>query len=78
MPVPFEALLPLGIITGLMAATGFGLRAIKRSANEGHKPRYHLDTWDHSMMRRDNRLTGTFRGQQASNIVYLNILILTG
>ncbi|KZZ95612.1 hypothetical protein AAP_01288 [Ascosphaera apis ARSEF 7405] len=46
MPVPFEALLPYGIIIGMFGVTGFGLGTLKYFAN-GHKnPRRAIDTWD--------------------------------
>ncbi|KAI8052355.1 hypothetical protein BDF22DRAFT_516464 [Syncephalis plumigaleata] len=67
MPVPFEALLPLGVIIGMVSLTGIGLRAVKTSANGSHNPRYNIDNWDQSMMRRDERLTGSPRGQQVSD-----------
>ncbi|RKP15059.1 small secreted protein [Piptocephalis cylindrospora] len=65
MPVPFEALLPLGIITGLMGVTGVLLNLSKKSRNDGLNPRYNVDTWDRLMMQRDKRLTGLERKQQA-------------
>lgn len=35
MPVPFEALLPMGIVAGLFAVTGTGYSLVSRLANEG-------------------------------------------
>ncbi|BFZ60539.1 hypothetical protein YB2330_001576 [Saitoella coloradoensis] len=63
MPVPFESLIPMGIIAGLFAVTGGLLAASKQFQNEGKPPRYGIDTWDRQMMERDQRLTGTMRGQ---------------
>ncbi|EHK44098.1 hypothetical protein TRIATDRAFT_257752 [Trichoderma atroviride IMI 206040] len=65
MPVPFETLLPYGIIIVMFGATGTGLAAFKTWQNEGKRPRYSLDQWDRvsQLMDRDRRLTGTLRGQ---------------
>ncbi|KAF9350941.1 hypothetical protein BGX26_010924 [Mortierella sp. AD094] len=63
MPVPFEALIPLGLITGFFGASGILFQKLKVSINEGQPPRYGLDRWDRVMMERDSRLTGTMRGQ---------------
>ncbi|UKZ67412.1 uncharacterized protein TrAtP1_008573 [Trichoderma atroviride] len=46
MPVPFETLLPYGIIIVMFGATGTGLAAFKTWQNEGKRPRYSLDQWD--------------------------------
>ncbi|OOQ90553.1 hypothetical protein PEBR_03621 [Penicillium brasilianum] len=46
MGVPFEALLPYAIITGMFGVTGAGLYVVKRFANEGKKPRWNRDLWD--------------------------------
>ncbi|ORY80512.1 hypothetical protein BCR37DRAFT_381204 [Protomyces lactucae-debilis] len=66
MPVPFEALLPFGIIIGMYTAAGGLLGATKTLSNEGKAHRYNLDVWERQMMERDRRLTGTLRGQSAS------------
>ncbi|KAF9295806.1 hypothetical protein BGZ74_010606 [Mortierella antarctica] len=63
MPVPFEALIPLGLITGFFGASGILFNKLKTSINEGQPPRYGLDRWDRVMLDRDYRLTGTQRGQ---------------
>ncbi|KAI5808083.1 hypothetical protein DFH27DRAFT_544324 [Peziza echinospora] len=63
MPVPFEALLPYGIMLGMFAITGVGLSSIRAYANEGKRHRRSIDQWDRVMMERDARLTGTLRGQ---------------
>ncbi|KAG0268911.1 hypothetical protein DFQ27_005351 [Actinomortierella ambigua] len=63
MPVPFEALIPLGIITVMFGASGGLFNMLKTSVNEGQPARYGLDRWDRAMMERDFRLTGTKRGQ---------------
>ncbi|KAI2790556.1 hypothetical protein POX_d06076 [Penicillium oxalicum] len=46
MGVPFEALLPYAIITGMFGVTGAGLYVVKRFANDGKKPRWNRDLWD--------------------------------
>ncbi|KAF9287495.1 hypothetical protein BGZ88_008580 [Linnemannia elongata] len=63
MPVPFEALIPLGLITGFFGVSGLLFQKLKTSVNEGQPPRFGLDRWDRTMLDRDYRLTGTQRGQ---------------
>ncbi|KAK1138598.1 hypothetical protein N8T08_002160 [Aspergillus melleus] len=46
MGVPFEALLPYGIIIGFMGVTGAGLTAVKYWSNEGKTARWNRDLWD--------------------------------
>ncbi|GLA40389.1 hypothetical protein AnigIFM63309_008222 [Aspergillus niger] len=53
MGVPFEALLPFGIIIGSFTVGGAGLWAIRRWDNEGKMPRWNKDKWD----RRNSELT---------------------
>jgi hypothetical protein len=65
MPIPFETLLPYGIMIAMFGVTGTGLAALKSYQNEGRNPRYSLDQWDKQMMERDRRLTGNLRGQIA-------------
>ncbi|KAM5534794.1 hypothetical protein V8D89_011510 [Ganoderma adspersum] len=65
MPVPFEALIPFGLVTIMFAATGTLLNTSKRLQNQGKPVRYNVDAWDDMMMDRDKRLTGHKRGQQA-------------
>ncbi|KAH8428311.1 NADH dehydrogenase [ubiquinone] 1 alpha subcomplex subunit 1 [Aspergillus melleus] len=68
MGVPFEALLPYGIIIGFMGVTGAGLTAVKYWSNEGKTARWNRDLWDRQMMERDLRLTGTMRGQSSNEV----------
>jgi hypothetical protein len=68
MPVPFEALLPLGIIATLTGVSGIGMRWVKQRYEDGKRPRYNLDAWDKWMMDRDRRLTGRERGQQSDPV----------
>jgi len=63
MPVPFESLLPYGIMLGMMMVSGVGLTYIRTTQNGGKWPRHNIDRWDKQMMERDRRLTGYFRGQ---------------
>ncbi|PWY87639.1 hypothetical protein BO70DRAFT_369620 [Aspergillus heteromorphus CBS 117.55] len=67
MGVPFEALLPFGIIIGCFGAGGYGLMAVKNWTNEGKRARWNRDVWDRVMMERDMRLTGTARGQSCNH-----------
>ncbi|KAB8216532.1 hypothetical protein BDV33DRAFT_153619 [Aspergillus novoparasiticus] len=66
MGVPFEALIPYGIIVGMFGVTGVGLTAVKWLGNEGKKARWNRDLWDRQMMERDLRITGTLRGQSGN------------
>lgn len=66
MPVPFEALLPWGIITAMFGVTGVGLYYTKKLGNDGKKARWNKDLWDRQMMERDLRLTGSWRGQSSN------------
>ncbi|RAK92844.1 hypothetical protein BO79DRAFT_207239 [Aspergillus costaricaensis CBS 115574] len=63
MGVPFEALLPFGIIIGSFTVGGAGLWAVRKWDNEGKMPRWNKDKWD----RRDLRITGTKRGQSSNH-----------
>ena len=63
MPVPFEAIIPMGIVVALFGVTGTGYNAVAHLANKGKPVRHNLDEWERMMMRRDQRLTGTRRGQ---------------
>ncbi|KAI1919498.1 hypothetical protein LOZ58_005889 [Ophidiomyces ophidiicola] len=83
MGVPFEALLPYGIIAGLFGVTGIGMTLMGRLQNHGKRPRRGIDTWDRvpsirttrtlsadtpTVMERDLRLTGSLRGQSDTPI----------
>ncbi|KAI0689232.1 small secreted protein [Cytidiella melzeri] len=68
MPVPWEALIPFGLVTTMFAAAGTLLNVSKRAQNQGKPIRYHLDAWDEMMMDRDKRLTGHERGQSTEPI----------
>ncbi|OTB11164.1 hypothetical protein K445DRAFT_322348 [Daldinia sp. EC12] len=63
MAVPFEALIPYGIILAMFSATGAGLSKLKHWHNGGKRARRSIDQWDRQMMNRDMRLTGYLRGQ---------------
>ncbi|KAL2798358.1 hypothetical protein BJX66DRAFT_44859 [Aspergillus keveii] len=66
MGVPFEALLPYGIVVTMFGVTGVGLWGVKYLANDGKKARWNRDLWDRQMMERDLRLTGSLRGQSTN------------
>ncbi|KAG0664440.1 hypothetical protein C6P46_001485 [Rhodotorula mucilaginosa] len=73
MPVPYEALIPFGLLTVMFAVTGTGFSAAKRLTNDGKvqhavPTRHTLDQWEDSMMERDRRLTGSLRGQSTEPI----------
>ncbi|MBW0470816.1 hypothetical protein O181_010531 [Austropuccinia psidii MF-1] len=63
MPVPWEAFIPIGLLTVMFGAAGTLLNTTRRLANDGKPPRYNVDKWDEMMMERDRRLTGKTRGQ---------------
>ncbi|TDL29897.1 small secreted protein [Rickenella mellea] len=65
MPVPWEALIPFGLLTTMFAAAGTLLNTSKMAQNQGKPPRYKIDAWDEMMMERDRRLTGHTRGQRS-------------
>ncbi|KAF2963549.1 hypothetical protein GQX73_g10024 [Xylaria multiplex] len=46
MPVPFEALIPYGIILAMFGATGAGLSKLKHWQNGNKRQRRSLDQWD--------------------------------
>ncbi|OJD27583.1 hypothetical protein ACJ73_01022 [Blastomyces percursus] len=46
MGVPFEALLPYGIIVVMFGVTGFGLSTVKYYSNGRKNPRRGIDMWD--------------------------------
>ncbi|OCH94299.1 small secreted protein [Obba rivulosa] len=64
MPVPWEALIPFGLLVTMFGTGGTLLNASKRAQNQGKPPRYHLDAWENMMMERDKRLTGHPRAQR--------------
>ncbi|KAI9137627.1 hypothetical protein BKA69DRAFT_1032379 [Paraphysoderma sedebokerense] len=68
MPVPFEALLPLGIIAGMFTVTGTMVGMVQRIKTGGKPQRYGLDNWDRAMMARDQRLTGDMYKQNDNPI----------
>ncbi|EIM88611.1 small secreted protein [Stereum hirsutum FP-91666 SS1] len=65
MPVPWEALIPFGLVTAMFGAAGTLLNVSKRAQNQGKGPRYKLDPWEEMMMDRDERLTGHARKQKS-------------
>ncbi|KIK81848.1 hypothetical protein PAXRUDRAFT_832587 [Paxillus rubicundulus Ve08.2h10] len=65
MPVPWEALIPFGLLTSMFATAGTLLKTSKMAQNQGKPVRYNLDPWEEMMMDRDRRLTGHMRGQKS-------------
>ncbi|KAK9468866.1 hypothetical protein V1512DRAFT_258101 [Lipomyces arxii] len=62
--IPFEALLPYGVIIIMFGVAGTGMSAAKVLAQgNGKQPRVNRDHWDRRMMERDMRLTKAFRAQ---------------
>ncbi|WVQ72224.1 hypothetical protein IAR50_001773 [Cryptococcus sp. DSM 104548] len=68
MPVPWEALIPCGLLVAMFGVTGNLFSAAKFLTNDGKAPRYNVDTWEAMMMERDKRLTGSLRGQSTEPI----------
>ncbi|TGZ84865.1 hypothetical protein EX30DRAFT_392275 [Ascodesmis nigricans] len=48
MGVPFEALLPFGIVILMGGVTGAGLGGLRYIQHGWKRPRYGLDTWDNN------------------------------
>ncbi|KAI1422551.1 hypothetical protein F5Y12DRAFT_717247 [Xylaria sp. FL1777] len=46
MPVPFEALIPYGIVLAMFGVTGAGLSKLRHWQNGHKRPRRSLDQWD--------------------------------
>ncbi|KAK0641105.1 hypothetical protein B0T16DRAFT_208534 [Cercophora newfieldiana] len=63
MPVPFETLIPYGIIIAMFGVSGAGMSKIRNWQNGGKRQRRGIDQWDRVLMDRDRRLTGDLRGQ---------------
>ncbi|CAJ0648595.1 5783_t:CDS:2 [Entrophospora sp. SA101] len=66
MPVPFEAIIPLGIIIGMFGVTGTLINLSRRYQHDWKPERFQLDRWDKLMMERDRRLTGSLYGQTSN------------
>jgi len=64
MGVPFETLLPYGVMIVMFGISGAGLSGIRYWQNGGKRGRRGVDAWDRQMMNRDLRLTGSLRGQR--------------
>ncbi|KAI0908264.1 hypothetical protein F4823DRAFT_564034 [Ustulina deusta] len=60
MPVPFEALIPYGIVLAMFGATGAGLSKLRHWQNGHKRPRRSLDQWDRQSANLERRLH--FRG----------------
>ncbi|KAF3312994.1 hypothetical protein TWF173_006379 [Orbilia oligospora] len=51
MPVPWETLLPFGLVIAMFTISGAGMSTVSYVA-EGYKPRrYNTDIWDHRTIR---------------------------
>ncbi|RYP57140.1 hypothetical protein DL770_010749 [Monosporascus sp. CRB-9-2] len=48
MAVPFEALIPYGIVLAMFGVTGAGLSKFRNMQNGGKRARRSLDQWDRS------------------------------
>ncbi|KAF8244211.1 hypothetical protein K440DRAFT_23654 [Wilcoxina mikolae CBS 423.85] len=63
MGVPFEALLPFGIMIAMFGISGGAMSGLRYLQFEKNRGRHGLDNWDLNMMERDRRLTGRIYGQ---------------
>ncbi|KAF2271586.1 uncharacterized protein EI97DRAFT_263362 [Westerdykella ornata] len=63
MGVPFEALIPYGIMLGMFAFSAASVSKLREIQNGGKRARRGIDAWDQQMLERDRRLTGFVRGQ---------------
>ncbi|RYP76973.1 hypothetical protein DL769_003508 [Monosporascus sp. CRB-8-3] len=67
MAVPFEALIPYGIILAMFGVTGAGLSKFRNMQNGGKRARRSLDQWDRQSMAIMIR-KGFLRGQSDAPI----------
>lgn len=63
--IPFEGLLPWGIMLTFMTVGGTYVAGSRYYSNDFKRIRYNLDQFDRQLMERDFRLTGKFRKQMA-------------
>ena len=74
MPVPFEALLPYGILITMLTVTGAGLNTLRTYRNEGLQPRWGLDNWDRvSEARWPTRILANVRYRIVGHLIISNL-----
>lgn len=61
--IPFEGLLPWGIILTFLTAGGSYVSVSRYLTNDNKRVRYNLDQFEKQLIERDFRLTGKFRAQ---------------
>jgi len=66
MGLPFESLLPYGIIVVMFGISGGAVSGLRHWQNDFNRGRHGIDAWDINMMERDRRLTGKTTGQTDS------------
>lgn len=66
--IPYEALLPYGVMMTLLTVCGGGLSALHFARNGYKRDRFNLDRYETYLIERDYRLTGSYRGQSDSPI----------
>ncbi|CAN6651114.1 hypothetical protein TRVA0_025S00188 [Trichomonascus vanleenenianus] len=66
--IPFEALIPYGLIFGLITVAGGGLSGLHALRNNGKRDRFGLDLFERQLLERDYRLTGRIRAQSDAPI----------
>ncbi|KAK9459098.1 putative NIMM subunit of mitochondrial NADH:ubiquinone oxidoreductase [Lipomyces oligophaga] len=68
--IPFEALMPYGVILVMFCVAGGGMALGNSIAERGHRRHVHLDPFDKLMRERDLRLTGLHREQLQKAIAH--------
>ena len=68
MPVPFEGLIPYGIMLAFFGVAGHGAGFVRYWDNGWTNDRYNLDAFDNKMMERDFLLTAVKRGQTSEAV----------
>ncbi|KAK3381578.1 hypothetical protein B0H63DRAFT_524283 [Podospora didyma] len=49
MPIPFETLIPYGIIMAMFGVTGAGMSKFRHMQNGGKRQRRSIDQWDREL-----------------------------
>eukprot|EP00834_Sanchytrium_tribonematis_P004787 NODE_254_length_11700_cov_0.671580.p11 type:complete len:126 gc:universal NODE_254_length_11700_cov_0.671580:5581-5204(-) len=61
--IPVQSLLPLGIITGVLAAGAFANKKLSTWVNDGVPQRHGMDLFEKMLLERDFRLVGNYSKQ---------------
>lgn len=66
--IPFEALLPYGVMLGLLTVCGGGMSALHFIRGGGRRDLWNVDAFDRALQERDMRLVNKPRDQSDSPI----------